>query len=100
MDLVQFGRALWAHWWTLMSCAVFTLFGIFAAAKQLSSAWIVRSSFIIAAVLVVVAAYLAWSDEHAARLALEERLKSPDFHFSNGTIATTTIKRADLNADG
>jgi hypothetical protein len=74
MELWLFLRALAKHWWALMSCAVFTLIGIFAAALGKSNSWIVSASLIAAVVLFGVACFLSWNDEHAGRVIAEATL--------------------------
>ncbi len=68
-----FVKAIWKHWWALMSSAVFTLLGIYAAARHVSNDWFVAASLVIAPLLLVVAAYLAWRDEHEEVLGLQGR---------------------------
>ena len=58
-----------------MSCAVFTGIGIYAAAAGKSNGWIVSASTTAAIVLFLVAAFLAWNDEHQARNTAENRLQ-------------------------
>jgi hypothetical protein len=64
MHLPEYGQALWAHWWPLMSCAVFTLFGLWAALTNKTNRWIARGTLFLAANLLFIASYLAWNDEY------------------------------------
>jgi hypothetical protein len=69
-----FAVALWKRWWASMSCAIFTLLGIYVAATGRSSTWVVRTSFCLAVVLFFVAAFLAWREKH---IELEEFIAMP-----------------------
>src|SRR5260370_1288453 len=42
-----FAKALWKHWWALMSSAVFTFLGIYVAARQLGNDWVMHASFLV-----------------------------------------------------
>lgn len=59
-----FAAAMFRHWWELMSCAAFTVLGVYCAAANRGNGWIVGGSAFLAAVLFLVAAYRAWRDEH------------------------------------
>jgi hypothetical protein len=52
------------HWWALMSCAVFTGLGVYAAWRGKTNHWIVAASIVAGVALFYVAAFLAWRDEH------------------------------------
>ncbi len=67
--------------WALLGTALFTVIGIVAAVTNQSNAWIARVSLAAACLCFLLAAYLAWCDEHKARLDVEARLPSvlPDF---------------------
>ena len=58
-----------------MSCAVFTAIGIYAAAAGKSNGWIVSASATAAIGLFLVAAFLAWNDEHQAKNTAEKQLR-------------------------
>jgi hypothetical protein len=61
-----FVKAILRHWWALMSCAAFTLLGIWATYAEKDRLWIVWLSIGFALVCFVVAAYRAWANEHEA----------------------------------
>lgn len=61
-----FLKAILRHWWALMSCAAFTLLGVWATYAQKDRLWIVGASLGLALVCLVVAAYRTWADEHEA----------------------------------
>lgn len=64
MELWQFFKALLKQWLALMSCAVFTGLGVFAAWQGKTNHWIVAASIVAGVALFYVAAFLAWKDEH------------------------------------
>jgi hypothetical protein len=59
-----FLRAWLRHWWALMSSAVFTGLGVYAAWQDKPNHWIVAASIVAGIALFYVAAFLAWRDEH------------------------------------
>ena len=61
---LHFVKAVTKHWWALMSCAVFTIIGIVAAASNRSNSWIVWVSGAAAVILLLVASFLAWRDKY------------------------------------
>jgi hypothetical protein len=71
MDLWVFAKALGRHWWALLSCAVFTGIGVYAALSGKGNQWVVLTSGVAALLLLIVAAYLAWKEEHQERLHSE-----------------------------
>jgi hypothetical protein len=77
-------RALWKHWWALMSSAVFTAIGVYGAWQQKGSGWIVGVSFAAAIALFFVASFKAWNEEHERLLAEIARNHKPEI---KGTIA-------------
>lgn len=64
MDSWPFLNACLKHWWALMSSAVFTGLGVYAAWQGKTNYWIVAASIVAGAALFYVAAFLAWRDEH------------------------------------
>ena len=64
MEFLSFLRACSRRWWALMSCAVFTGIGVYAAWQNKANHWIVAASIVAGAGLFYVAAFLAWKDEH------------------------------------
>lgn len=59
-----------------MSCAVFTVFGTVVAYFNKSNAWAVRGIFSVSIVLLFVACFLAWLDQHKELEAEREKLKN------------------------
>jgi hypothetical protein len=82
--LSLFGGALLKRWWALMSCAVFTFIGLYGLILQKSNRWIIGASFFAAIVLFLVAAFLAWNDEHSAKLKLESDVIAPKIDLGWG----------------
>jgi hypothetical protein len=74
MALLLFLKSMLKRWWALMSCAVFTGIGVYAAAESKSNTWIVWASSVAAIALFVVAAFLSWNEEHNARVQAETQL--------------------------
>jgi hypothetical protein len=64
MDYWPFLNACLKHWLALMSSAVFTGLGVYAAWQGKTNHWIVSASIVAGAALFYVAAFLAWTDEH------------------------------------
>ena len=62
--ITELARSTFRHWWALLSCAVFTLFGTLVLMLQESNQWVIRTSFILSGLLLIVAIALAWRDEH------------------------------------
>ena len=82
-----FAAALFKHWWELMSCAGFTILGVYIAATDRGNGWVVGGSAFLAAVFFVVAAYRTWRDEHEKYTAEVAKNHRPDirgeaFNFS------------------
>jgi hypothetical protein len=77
--LKELGIAILGYWWALMSCAAFTILGLYALVLQKDSHWLIRSSFVFAGVFIVVAIALAWRDEHAARMKEVAKNTKPNF---------------------
>lgn len=67
----EFIKSVLRRWWTLMSCAVFTLVGIYAAATNAANSWIVWTGFVLAFLVLIVAFYHAWREERILRGHLE-----------------------------
>lgn len=74
MGLWLYLKALWKHWWTLLSCAVFTVVTLIQALGNRSSTWMVWATGICASALLLVAAFLTWKDEY--RRAEAEKAKN------------------------
>ena len=67
-----------------MSCAVFTFIGLYGLLLQKSNGWIVGASFSAAVILFLVAAFLAWNDEHNARVKAESDVIAPKIDLGWG----------------
>jgi hypothetical protein len=76
--IVQFGAVLFKHWWALLSCAVFTVFGVFAMMTKLPNEAVVKGSFGLALALFIVAAFLAWKSEHESYLSEVAKNERPE----------------------
>ena len=74
MALWLYFKAVGKHWWALLSCAVFTLMGVYAVATQRTSTWIVWATFFAAFFLLLVAGFLAWKDEHEKVVSAQEQV--------------------------
>ena len=48
-----------------MSCAVFTLLGLYALIASKSNSWLISASFVAAVLLALVAAFLAWNKQYS-----------------------------------
>ncbi len=91
---LQFLKTLLGRWWALMSCAVFTFIGIWAAARGKSNKWIVEISLAATAFLLLVAAYRAWKDEYVQnrngpRIMMEWISKSSSTHTGGDNVRLT-----------
>jgi hypothetical protein len=88
MALWHYCKALWKRWWALMSCAVFTGIGIYAAWYGKSNSWIVWVSCITTVIMFLVASFLAWNEEYKGRLIAETQLsdRRPKFVFTLGNV--------------
>ena len=64
MELWLWFKAVLKYWWALMSCAIFTAIGVYAAHANKNNEWIVQTSFVAAGVCAVIACFLAWRDKH------------------------------------
>lgn len=64
-----------------MGCAVSNIVGMYALALQKDNHWLIRSSFAIADLSIIVALALAWRDEHAKLLIEIEKNNGPKFHL-------------------
>lgn len=66
-EIGLFLKALFKHWWAYMSCAVFTVAGIYGAAWNRPNQWIVGCAFSLAGAGILYSAFFAWKDEHSGR---------------------------------
>jgi hypothetical protein len=63
MSLVRFLNSVRKHWWALMSCAAFTLLGMWVLYANKSNAWTFQATFGLAGFCLFWACFLAWRDE-------------------------------------
>jgi hypothetical protein len=70
-----FFKALFKHWWGLMSCAAFTFAAIFAGFAHKTADWVVGVSCGLGLVFFLIAAYLAWRDEYLRASTSEKALE-------------------------
>jgi hypothetical protein len=61
-----------AHWWALMSCAVFTLIGIIQLLYRKSANWTIWAIFGAAFGLLLVSSFLAWQDQYQENQAARD----------------------------
>jgi hypothetical protein len=78
---------MFKHWWELMSCAAFTILGVYIAATNKGNGWVVGGIAFLAAVFFLMAAYRTWRDEHHRYIGEVARNQRPDikgeaFNFS------------------
>lgn len=66
-----FTKALFRHWWTLLSCAIFTGLTAYTELTNRSNHWSVTASGVAAAGLFFVAASRTWKEEYERRRKLE-----------------------------
>ena len=84
----KFIAALLRKWWALMSCAAFTILGLWASIENKSNAWVVSGIITLAVIFFLVAAFGAWCQEHSNFLSAERKASelSPQFDFQVGTM--------------
>src|SRR5271165_1247175 len=71
MDLWPFLKAIFEYWWALMSCAAFTLLGLYVLAAKKSNKWALSATFGAAGLMLLVASFLAWQEQYRASIAAE-----------------------------
>lgn len=81
-----------------MSCAVFTLLGMLFLATNASNENALRVTFGAAIVMLFVASFLVWRDEHTARLVAEDKVNRTS--TSSDGIAEVTANDWDTIAYG
>jgi hypothetical protein len=79
MALWLYIKAVGKYWWALMSCALFTLLGIYILHANKSNYWAVNATFAVAGLCLLVACFLVWNDEHRAFLKEKEKNSKPLF---------------------
>jgi hypothetical protein len=78
MELWRYVKSLLKYFWALLGSAVFTVISLYANLENESNHWIVRISIVAAVLLVFVATFLAWNDEHKRLEEEISRRSSPD----------------------
>jgi hypothetical protein len=63
-----------------MSCAVFTFLGMAILATNATNERALRATFVAAALMFLVASFMAWRDEYQARVSAEAQLASSGMH--------------------
>jgi hypothetical protein len=61
---VLYCKAVGRHWWALMSCALFTVLGIYILHANKSNEWAVKATFALAGLCLLIACFQAWLCEH------------------------------------
>jgi hypothetical protein len=84
-DLKLFGLSLWKAWWALMSCAAFTILGLFIALENKGNSWTVGGIIVLAVTFFACAAFMAWREKYLALTKLQRRLASPQIDLSVGS---------------
>lgn len=82
--ILSFAAGLLKRWWALLSCAVFTVIGVYAAATNKANSWIVGATAVAAVAMFVFAAYLTWNDEHGKYTAEVAKNQRPDIQGEVG----------------
>src|SRR5216683_4186262 len=90
-------RATLAHWWALMSCAVSNIVGVYALALQKDNLWLIRSSFVLAGVFIIVAIALAWKEENK-RLQAEIENNKADHKTQEDVVRDLRAHRDSLQS--
>jgi hypothetical protein len=72
MPFLFYLRAVFVHWWVLISCAAFTVIGIVPLVTNKNSHWVLMADMIAVGLLFVFANFFAWNDERKAKLKAEE----------------------------
>jgi hypothetical protein len=75
MSLLRFLDAVRKHWWPLMSCAVFTLLGMWVLYANKSNAWALQATFGLAVFCLFWACFLAWRDKEKEVEELKTKLE-------------------------
>ena len=73
MAILLYIKAVGKHWWALMSCALFTILGIYILHENKTNQWAVHATFALAGFCLLIACFLAWLDEHRDLLAEKSR---------------------------
>lgn len=84
-----------------MSCAVFTFIGVYAAATSKGGTWVFWASFVAAIVMLMVASFLVWRDEHEKLISEQTKLAKPDIRceirevFIDRIASESTVRLSD-----
>jgi hypothetical protein len=65
MTMWLFIQAVGKKFWALLSCAAFTILRVWAEYFSKNNLWIVKASFVLAGLFLLVGCFLAWSDERS-----------------------------------
>lgn len=76
-----FVKAVCGELWALLSCAIFTGIGVWQAFFEKGSHWIIQASFSAAAILLVVAMFLAWLRVYNDLEALRRKHEQPEIEL-------------------
>jgi hypothetical protein len=63
------------RWWALMSCAAFTILGMWGLITNAHHDTLITESFVLAVIFVVIAAYLAWKDKYLELIATTNQIE-------------------------
>jgi hypothetical protein len=88
MFLLLWIKAVARHWWALMSCAIFTLIGVYSAYANMSNDWVVRTTLSAAVLCLFIGCFLAWRDEHEMLSSEQAKNQKP---FLEGQIVEAFI---------
>lgn len=90
-ELWTYLKAVLSHWWTAMSCAVFTLLSVYATLAGRSGMWVVWITAGLSVCFLFSGTFFAWRKEHLANVAYaaafiiksaEEDARRPRFNIS------------------
>jgi hypothetical protein len=74
MRFLEFLRALLRHWWASMSSAILSILAIYAAWRNETNRWSFYVSCAAAVAMFLIAAFLAWNEEHNNLAAAEAKV--------------------------
>jgi hypothetical protein len=76
LQITTFLKAIMRYWWALMSCAAFTILGLWATYGEKGREWILWTSLVLAIAFALVAAYQGWANEHQALLRARQEVEA------------------------
>jgi len=82
--ILLFTAGFLKRWWALLSCAVFTVIGVYAAATNKANSWVVSTTVVAAVAMFIVASYLTWKEEHDMYTTELVRNERPDIQGQVG----------------